>query len=26
VAVGNQGPFQNVPNTPVEIISITVQP
>tara|TARA_B110000116_G_scaffold214209_1_gene190596 strand:- start:749 stop:1297 length:549 start_codon:yes stop_codon:yes gene_type:complete len=26
VAVGNQGPFQNVPNEPVEIISITVQP
>jgi cyclophilin family peptidyl-prolyl cis-trans isomerase len=26
VAVGNRGPFQNVPNTPVEIISITVQP
>ncbi len=25
VAVGNRGPFQNVPNTPVEIISITVQ-
>jgi cyclophilin family peptidyl-prolyl cis-trans isomerase len=26
VAVGNRGPYQNVPNTPVEIISITVQP
>ena len=26
VAVGNQGAHQNVPNTPVEIISITVQP
>lgn len=25
VAVGNRGPFQNVPNTPVEILSITVQ-
>ena len=26
VATGNQGPHQNVPNTPVEIISITLQP
>lgn len=26
VAVGNRGPFQNVPNTPVEIVSVTVQP
>lgn len=25
VAVGNRGPFQNVPNTPVEILSITVK-
>ncbi len=25
VPVGNRGPFQNVPNTPVEILSITVQ-
>jgi cyclophilin family peptidyl-prolyl cis-trans isomerase len=26
VATGSQGPHQNVPNTPVEIISITLQP
>ena len=26
VATGSQGPHQNVPNTPVEIISIAVQP
>ncbi len=25
VAVGNRGPFQNVPDTPVEIVSITVK-
>jgi len=26
VATGSQGPHQNVPNTPVEIIAITLQP
>jgi hypothetical protein len=26
VATGSQGPHQNVPNSPVEIISITLQP
>ena len=26
VATGSRGPFQNVPDTPVEILSITVQP